>query len=201
MANNVQSFKDRLKKMRDEAPAKGRSGNYITGAGRFRVEILSSEKIMALDKAKLQRGIQDRNQPAFVCEFRIKQSDNAAHPVGSTASWYVKDPEGTNLEDIARLMLALQGHEPRAVIASKAANPTRYESLRDQADGWALAAMNDADALNCLGLEAGFLTGLEVELETRLTTTKAGGSFTVHEWSPTAEAAADPIVPDAEPTA
>ncbi len=192
----AQSLRDRVKKLRDGAPAKGRSGSYITGAGRFRVEILSSEKIMALDKTKLAKGIQDRNQPAFVCEFRIVDSDNPAHPKGSTASWYVKDPEGSNLEDIARLMLACQGHEPRAVIASKGANPARYESLRDQADGWALAAMNDADALGALELEAGFLAGLEVLLETRVITLKSGGPFTVHEWSPTAEAAADPILPE-----
>lgn len=196
MTEPVQTLKERLKKMRDAAPAKGRSGNYITGAGRFRVEILSTEKIMALDKTALAKGVQKRDQPAAVIEFRIKESDNENHPVGSTASWYVKDPEGSNLEDIARLTLALQGHEPRAVLASKAANAAKYEALRDQADGWALAAMNDAEALSCLGLEAGFAAGLEVLLETRLTKTKANTDFTVHEWSPTKESAADPIMPD-----
>ena len=194
---NVQDFKARLKKRRDEAPAKGRQGNYITGAGRFRVELLSTEKVMALDKELLKKGIQKRDQPAFVAEFRIITSDNPNHPAGSTASWYVKDPEGTNLEDIAKLMLAVQGHEPRAVTASKTADLARYEALRDQADGWALAAMNDADALACLDLGAGFTAGLEVQLETRVIQLKNGNPFTVHDWSPTPEAAADPIQPEA----
>lgn len=191
--SKAQQFKDRLRKVREEAGEKGQKGTFISEAGRFRVEILSTDKIMCLDKEKLRKGIQDRNQPAFVCEFRIVESDNANYPVGSTASWFVKDPEGANLSDIERLMWAVQGYEPKTVRTFKTANPKKYEAFRDSADGWAFAAMNDAEALECLALEAGFLAECEVLLETRMTKTKAGGDFTVYDWSPTPEAATKPI--------
>ncbi len=195
---NVKAFKERLKKARDEAGEKGQKGTFISEAGRFRVEILSSDKIMCLDKEKLKRGIQDRNQPAFVCEFRILESDNAKYPVGSTGSWFVKDPEGQNLSDVERLMWAAQGYEPKTVRTFKNADSKKYEAYRDAACGWAFAAMNDAEALECLGFDSGFLAGLEVLLETRMTTMKNGGDFTVYDWSPTPETAESPIEVEVE---
>jgi hypothetical protein len=178
-------FEKRLEDLGNQPP-KGRRGTFITSPGRFLVQIISTEKYMALDKEKLKRNVQDRNQPAFICEFKILNSDNEAHPIGSSASWYVKDPETANLEDVDRLMWALSGIEPRTV---RRESP-EYKKLKAQADAMALAAMSDAEALKYLGEEEGFLNGLTVALETRIITLRnTGGPFTVYEWSPAEDTA------------
>lgn len=194
MANTTMAdLRNRYKNRQSKADEKTDRGTFITEAGCFRVAITSSELRQCLDKDKLKKGIKDKNWNAGIVNFKILSSDNPRYPVGSSATWFVKDPQEANLSDIERFMWALQGHNPGVVKGFKDADADQYERFRIMADLWGDAAWNDADALQVLDFEAGFVAGLQVCLETKLTDTKSGGKFTVHHWSPTPEAAAEPV--------
>lgn len=194
MANvKMSDLRDRYKKRQEKSDEKTDRGTFITEPGRFRVKMTSSELRQCLDKDKLKKGIKDKNWNAGIFNFKILISDNPKYPKGSSATWFVKDPQESNLSDIERLMWALQGYNPGVIKGYKDADSDEYEQYRLLADVWGDAALNDAEALEVLGFEPGFISELEVELETRLTDTKSGGKFTVHVWTPTPEAAASPI--------
>ncbi len=197
---SVQSIRERYRarwKTADENEMAER-GTFITQAGRFRAEIVSAELRNCYDKEKLNRGVKEKNWQAFICKFKILRSDNSTYPVGSTAAWFVKDPKGTKAADVERLMWSLQGHNPGTVKILRDANPAEYERFRLLAGLWSDAAYGEAEALEFLEFDPGFLAGLEVELETYLVDTKpqpgrGAGKFTVHVWAPTTESAASPI--------
>lgn len=193
MVANIQDFRNRYKKRQEKSDEKTERGTFITDSGRFRVRMVSSELRHCLDKDKLKKGIKEKNWDAGIFTFKIVESDNPKYPVGSSATWFVKDPQESNLSDVERLMWALQGHNPGVIKGYRDADPDQYEQYRLLADVWGDAAMNDAEALEVLGFEPGFIADLEVYLETKLTDTRAGGKFTVHVWTPTAESAEEPV--------
>jgi hypothetical protein len=163
------SFDDLIESM-GKAPMK-RKGTYME-EGLFTVEIINT-----LRKQGWNKTFTARDKDLFIAEFRILESTNPAHPVGSTASWACKDPVTGNAGDVKAFMLAVAGVDPRTVKDTDA-------KAQKQAALLAYAAMGEAEALKALELEDGFVQGKRVKLETRKVKTKAGGDFTVHAWSP-----------------
>ncbi len=191
---SIADLRDRYKQRQTKAVDKTGGGAYINEAGRFLVEMTATELRSCLDAEKKKRGILEKNWKAGIFNFKLITSDNANYPVGSTWTWFVKDPEETNLSDVERLMWSLQGYNPGVIKGLKTANPSAFADHQLMADLWADASYNDSAALEALGFEPGFIVGLRAQLETKMIiTATTNRPFTVHNWSPTADAASAPF--------
>jgi hypothetical protein len=142
-----------------------------------------------------------RDKELFICEFRIVESNNPAHEPGSTGSWTCKDPTAENggAGDVKAFAMALMGIDPSSVKDTD-------ELAQEQAAHFAFALMGYQEAFDELNRQVdernkklppgepkaehfrdGFQIGRRIALETTMTKTKAGGDFTVHNWSPAPE--------------
>ncbi len=167
----MSSFDEMVEKMK-KAPLR-RGGGTFMGVGLFDVEVLNTHRKMALDK----NNFQNRNKELFICEFKILTSNNPSHAVGSSSSWFLKDPSEGGSGDVKAFVLAAAGKDPRSV---KDAD----EAAQLQATLLAYAAMGEAEAFKRLGIPDTFFIGAKLKLETYLIKTKAGTDFTKHVWSP-----------------
>jgi hypothetical protein len=160
-------------------------GNYMT-PGQYVVEVVN---------IRLKSGYKGRS---FIFEFRIVESNNPNHPVGSSGSYVIlldnPDPKkrGYAFGDMKAVFFALDGKDPKKV-KDPAVDPQAHEEAVELSK---LALQEDYCKEK--GLEPGFLSGTRVKLECRTKKTNPspqkpqGGEFTVHDWSPVAagEAAA-----------
>ncbi len=167
----MSSFDDMVAKMK-KAPLRRGGGDYL-GEGLFEVEILSTIRKMAWNKA-----FTVRDRELFIAEFKITDSNNPAHAVGSSASWSCKEPSSDNGSgDVKAFCIAAVGKDPRQV-------KDNDDQAQTQATLLAFAAMGEAEAFKRLDLPENFFVGRRLRLETKLVKTKAGGDFTKHIWSP-----------------
>lgn len=165
------SFDEMVAKM-TKAPLRRGGGTYM-GVGLFEVEILNTHRKMALDK----NNFQNRNKELFIAEFKILSSNNPAHDVGSSSSWFCKDPSEGGSGDVKAFVLAAAGKDPRSVKDSD-------EAAQLQATLLAYAAMGEAEAFKRLGIPEDYFVGAKLRLETYIIKTKAMTDFTKHVWSP-----------------
>jgi len=178
----------------------GMANAEMSGKGKFMSE---GKFLVRTALVKYKEGYKGKS---FIVEFEILQSTNVAeHPVGSTGTWVVKldkpDTRAMAWADIKGFVFAIaMGKNPKTV-----PGPKQAPELHAECTEIAKAAIADENA-KALGVEPGFLNGLEVQLETVRTPRRDGGVWTNHAWSPVAApteagaAQAAPYSPVAAPT-
>ncbi len=165
-----------------EANPNGNGTNM--GVGQYLVEVTN---------LKMKKGFKGRS---LIVEFKILESNNDKHPVGSSGSYVRvmdnKDPKlvGYAFSDMKAIFLALDGKDPKKV-KDVAVDPQTHADALEMSR----LALDD-DYCKAKGLEPGFLNGTKLRLETILKKTAPsvgkpqGGEFTVHNWAPVEERAA-----------
>lgn len=125
---------------------------------------------------------------SFVSEFTVVESNNAAHPAGSTASWVINFDNDYIFGNISELVIALLGQENTRENQVDAA-------FRDEVELITRAVCGSKKAQEALGgnYSEGMLNGIRVKVETKKKATQKGGEYTAHKWSPVR-------VPEAEST-
>lgn len=136
-------------------------GNYFN-PGRYKLRL-----IRCLSKQTQKSGV------AFITELEVLESDNPAHPIGSKGTYFVKmaNPQ-QGFSNILEMMAAFLGFD--------ITNPEHVrqidQQLRPQLAGLMTALESQGPAV---------LQGRDtVQVECRVTLTKAGREFTLHVWSP-----------------
>lgn len=160
---------DQLFKGMKDAPM-GRPKTYMD-YGRYVVEL----------KELFCKASDKDGTPVFVCRFKILESDNEKHPVGSDGSWTLN---GQSLSfgqgDVKALMMAILGVDPRRV--SKDDDVHHLSSLLFR---WVLGSESAKAEVAQLPAEArpaeNFFVGAKLCLEAK---PNAKGTFTKHFWSP-----------------
>lgn len=127
---------------------------------------------------------------SFVAEMKILESNNPAHPVGSTASYVLKFTPGNKyvMGNVVEFVMALLGYSNTK---TNQADP----EIRKEVDLVARAACGSEQAQKELGdaFSKDMLHGIPLNLEVRKKATapkpptNLPGVFTVHKWSPIAE--------------
>jgi hypothetical protein len=154
------------------APMFGR-GNYMA-EGVYLVEITN-----VFVKPRFKGG------NVFIAEFKILESNNEKHKVGTTGSWCPKIELPNTFGDIKSLMFAASGTDPKAVKQEDTAAHGQASLLARAACGSEAAKKE----LAALGVDDPSIVGCQVRLECTQTKTRENRDFTRYTWSP-AEAAA-----------
>lgn len=155
------------------------SGNYM-GEGAYLVE---TTRMFVKPRAV-------KGGTVFICEFRILESTNPKHVVGTTGSWVPKVELPNTFGDIKSLMLSILGVDPKSVGSTDPAeNPNYAEALAQHAQAALLAraacGSETAKAeLAKAGVTDEIWLGQRVRLECSQITTRDGHPFTKHVWSP-----------------
>lgn len=153
-------------------------GQYIKGEGKF---VLTTKRMFVNDGHKGR---------FFIAEFEVNESTSDKDPPGATRSWAVPltgERAKYSFGDIKNLIFALTGYEPKDV-----GSPDENADLHAQATKIVMAACDPTYAKK-VGIDSELLIGQRVGLETTSKQTRpkpgqaAGGTFTVHTWSPLAE--------------
>lgn len=157
------------------APMFGR-GNYM-GEGLYKVEI---QKVFV--KKRFKGG------NVFICEFKILESNNEKHKVGTTGSWCPKLELPNTFGDIKSLMFSATGTNPKDVKAEDE-SAHRQATLLARAACGSEAAQKELEAeLKAVGIDSdGSVVGAVVALECVQTKTKENKDFTRYTWSTAAE--------------
>ncbi len=180
------SFDEMVQRMK-KTPIRGGSGggNYLSGAGTYEVEILTTFRKMALDKVKLAQGRDVRDQEFLVVEFKVVTSTNPDHPAGSSSSWMCKDPtadKSLGAADAKTFAVSALGINPNLIKDSD-------DQAQTQAALLVLAALGEAEAFAALKQPVNLFIGRRLALETFVIQTKAMRPFTKHRWSPVEQTA------------
>lgn len=150
-------------------------GQYFKGEGRF---------LCTLRRMFVNDGHKGR---FFIAEFQIDESTTDADPIGCTRSWVTPltgkpDRVKYSFGDIKNLVFALLGKDPKTF-----KDPAEYPAEHSEATKIVMAACDETGAYGKkVDIDPGLLIGEQVQLETVVKSTKEGGTFTTHNWSPVA---------------
>ncbi len=134
--------------------------------GQGGVYFLAGNYLVEVEKVLAKRS--RKKEDLFIVEAGILESDNAQRKAGSSASWIVNFKHDAALGNIKGFLAACNGIDPgdRAKVD---------EEITEDVCEYAVDDENP-------------LSGTRVKLSCVMTQTKAGGDFTLHLWSPVAEA-------------
>lgn len=163
------------------AGATGSSSGVFFTEGNYKVELKEVEFRPNGFKGK-----------SVIFRFTVTESNNPAHPVGSTRVWInkldkKKDENIRTMADIKSLIFALTGHSVTEV-GSPEVNPKAHE----QAVACFMAAIDETHAKKS-GIAPDALIGCEAKLEVMKIITRPspkypqGGEYSRHVWDPVTE--------------
>lgn len=93
-------------------------GTFIQEDGDFVVE---AQKVVAKENRK--------HEPIFIVEFKLLESTNENHPVGSSRSWLVKKNSDGGLGDIKAFVAVTEGLEPNDPRVKEVVTEEKCEEL------------------------------------------------------------------------
>jgi hypothetical protein len=160
---------DKLFEGMGKAPMFGR-GNYMA-EGLYVVELTN-----VFVKPRFKGG------NVFIAEFKILESNNDKHKVGTSGSWCPKLELPNTFGDIKSLVFASTGTDPKSVKAEDVEAHNDATLLARAACG-SDSAKKELEAKGIKG-EAASIVGARVRLECIQTKTKENKDFTRYTWSP-----------------
>ena len=155
----------------DELRAAMRSAQ-VSGKGQY---IEEGRHVLDVDKALVKRTTIDGNtKESWIIEFKVIESSNSTHEVGSTRS-YVENPANAGwLGRFKYALLAIAGINPDGKISTADENTV----------GDIVACLRYDEERVRLGWPENFLKGRRVHCEGMPGKSRAGGNVTNKKWSP-----------------
>lgn len=141
-------------------------GGVYFEPGEYEVEVVEVKAIMSRKRENL-----------YIVAARILQSSNPDRPIGVKASWIVNMKQDAALGDIKGFLAACNGAD--ASNEDEVARVLRDEQGNDLTEAMAEYSVHEDQPL----------AGVRLHLITFQRPTKAGGMFTIHNWSPSKLAA------------